>query len=65
MANDTKEYKAVYGPLSVNLGEENDRKPKESIVLFLSALGGKLSVLVNIVTIFKMIDLKTDYHVIT
>lgn len=49
MAQDTKECKAIYGPLSLNIEEENVRKPKESIVLYLSALGGKLSVLVDIV----------------
>lgn len=36
-----KELKAVYNALTTDIEEENLSKPKESIVLFLSALSGK------------------------
>lgn len=35
------EYSAVYGRLSLDIEKEKAKKPKESIVLFLSAFGGE------------------------
>lgn len=37
----SSEHNAVYGPLSLDIQEENAGKPKERIVLFVSAFGGK------------------------
>lgn len=48
MSKEVREHTAVYGPLSLNVEEEHDKKPKESIVLFLSALGGELILFIDI-----------------
>lgn len=35
-----REHNAVYGPLSLEV-DEDAKRPKQSVVLFLSALGGE------------------------
>lgn len=41
MKNKTEKYESVYGPLSLEKDESYVKKPKDSIFLYLSAIGGK------------------------